>query len=92
MNVNVNALVLATGIAIGAATSSWLQPSPARAAEPVPAVAYEYKYENQLLAWDRDANLNRLAAEGWEPISFYWAGGTPTIVLRRLKGASPATK
>ncbi len=72
MQVNVNAAVLALGIAIGAVGASWAQPLPARAAESAQeearAVAWEYK---RVRAGEKDITyeLNDHGLKGWELVS-----------------------
>lgn len=81
MPLNINALVLAAGIAIGAIAAPWLAPAPARAAGP----AYEYHLET-LNLFNPDGSLNAKAAEGWEVVNVYLnPANYPTAVLRRPK-------
>lgn len=75
MQINVNAVVLALGIAIGAAGASWAQaapvPSAPNAAHEVEGdriVAYEYKrkayFENEVAG-----ELTKLSQSGWELVT-----------------------
>lgn len=82
MQVQVNAAVLAVGVAIGAVAASWLAPLPARAADA--QAVYEYRHVT-LLHVARDKIVNDAAADGWEPVLTTVPGINADVLFRRKK-------
>ena len=68
MNFNVNAAVLALGIAIGAAGGSWAQAAQTPPAKPA-ADDYLYKRVVEPRKEKVEQQLNELALQGWELVA-----------------------